>query len=223
MQAIEELRKLAEEQEKAQEKEENIETGEEKQETAEQNAIVESKKAIDKISVSDIKVSVDTSKSMEEQAEDVVGAMATAAAVQDEKTAQELTVKKAEELKSKATKKLTEAQAAEIDATTRKQEAERKKHEAVLETFGIKKQLPTYLRVILLAILTVPYILLNIIIGIPCGLLKVIIDNIDNVILRYQAVDDKNKPKLKVTVWILLVFAVLAAAALITLKVLGKI
>lgn len=223
MQSIEELRKLAEEQEKAQEKEENIETGEEKQETAEQNAIVESKKAIDKISVSDIKVSVDTSKSMEEQAEDVVGAMATAAAVQDEKTAQELTVKKAEELKSKATKKLTEAQAAEIDATTRKQEAERKKHEAVLETFGIKKQLPTYLRVILLAILTVPYILLNIIIGIPCGLLKVIIDNIDNVILRYQAVDDKNKPKLKVTVWILLVFAVLAAAALITLKVLGKI
>lgn len=223
MQAIEELRKLAEEQEKAQEKEENIETGEEKQETTEQNAIVESKKAIDKISVSDIKVSVDTSKSMEEQAEDVVGAMATAAAVQDEKTAQELTVKKAEELKSKATKKLTEAQAAEIDATTRKQEAERKKHEAVLETFGIKKQLPTYLRVILLAILTVPYILLNIIIGIPCGLLKVIIDNIDNVILRYQAVDDKNKPKLKVTVWILLVFAVLAAAALITLKVLGKI
>jgi len=223
MQSIEELRKLAEEQEKAQEKEENIETGEEKQETAEQNAIIESKKAIDKISVSDIKVSVDTSKSMEEQAEDVVGAMATAAAVQDEKTAQELTVKKAEELKSKATKKLTEAQAAEIDATTRKQEAERKKHEAVLETFGIKKQLPTYLRVILLAILTVPYILLNIIIGIPCGLLKVIIDNIDNVILRYQAVDDKNKPKLKVTVWILLVFAVLAAAALITLKVLGKI
>lgn len=223
MQSIEELRKLAEEQEKAKEKEENIETGEEKQETAEQNAIVESKKAIDKISVSDIKVSVDTSKSMEEQAEDVVGAMATAAAVQDEKTAQELTVKKAEELKSKATKKLTEAQAAEIDATTRKQEAERKKHEAVLETFGIKKQLPTYLRVILLAILTVPYILLNIIIGIPCGLLKVIIDNIDNVILRYQAVDDKNKPKLKVTVWILLVFAVLAAAALITLKVLGKI
>lgn len=223
MQSIEELRKLAEEQEKAQEKEENIETGEEKQETAEQNAIVESKKAIDKISVSDIKVSVDTSKSMEEQAEDVVGAMATAAAVQDEKTAQELTVKKAEELKSKATKKLTEAQAAEIDATTRKQEAERKKHEAVLETFGIKKQLPTYLRVILLTILTVPYILLNIIIGIPCGLLKVIIDNIDNVILRYQAVDDKNKPKLKVTVWILLVFAVLAAAALITLKVLGKI
>ena len=223
MQSREELRKLAEEQEKAKEKEENIETGEEKQETAEQNAIVESKKAIDKISVSDIKVSVDTSKSMEEQAEDVVGAMATAAAVQDEKTAQELTVKKAEELKSKATKKLTEAQAAEIDATTRKQEAERKKHEAVLETFGIKKQLPTYLRVILLAILTVPYILLNIIIGIPCGLLKVIIDNIDNVILRYQAVDDKNKPKLKVTVWILLVFAVLAAAALITLKVLGKI
>ena len=223
MQSIEELRKLAEEQEKAKEKEENIETGEEKQETAEQNAIVESKKAIDKISVSEIKVSVDTSKSMEEQAEDVVGAMATAAAVQDEKTAQELTVKKAEELKSKATKKLTEAQAAEIDATTRKQEAERKKHEAVLETFGIKKQLPTYLRVILLAILTVPYILLNIIIGIPCGLLKVIIDNIDNVILRYQAVDDKNKPKLKVTVWILLVFAVLAAAALITLKVLGKI
>lgn len=223
MQSIEELRKLAEEQEKAKEKEENIETGEEKQETAEQNAIVESKKAIDKISVSDIKVSVDTSKSMEEQAEDVVGAMATAAAVQDEKTAQELTVKKAEELKSKATKKLTEAQAAEIDATTRKQEAERKKHEAVLETFGIKKQLPTYLRVILLAILTVPYILLNIIIGIPCGLLKVIIDNIDNVILRYQAVDDKNKPKLKATVWILLVFAVLAAAALITLKVLGKI
>jgi len=192
---------------------------------AESHAIVaqEDGKAITELSASDIRLKVDKSKSMEEQAEDIVGAMATAKAVQNEETARELTEKKSEELLAKAETKKKQAQTAETKAEVEKQEANRSKNEAVLQTFGINKHLPDWLLGIMVFIFSPIFIVLTIAIGVPCGIIKVFIDDIDNILVRYEAADAKNKPKIKVTVWIFLVLLVLAAATFIVLKCLGKI
>ncbi|MGN0805251.1 MAG: hypothetical protein ACI4MS_07700 [Candidatus Coproplasma sp.] len=181
------------------------------------------KKSIANVNVNDIEFTLDKSKSYEKQAEDVVGAMATARAVSDEKVAKDLAEKKAEELRSKASAKAKQAETADINAETEKQEAERKLYEAVLETFGIRKHLPKWLMNSLVVIFTPIYIVLSLIIGVPCGIVKTVIDNVDNIICRYESADEKSKPKIKVTIWILLVLIILAAVGLIVLKCLGKI
>lgn len=150
-------------------------------------------KSITDISVEDIKFKIDNSKSMEEQAEDIVGAMATAKAVQDEDTAQSLAEKKAEELKAKASAKEKKAQAAEFTAETQRQEAERSLYEAVLETFGIFKHLPKWLMKTLVLIFSPIYVALNLIIGVPCGIVKTLIINVDGIICRYEKADEKKQ------------------------------
>lgn len=181
------------------------------------------KKSIDSVSVNDIEFSLDKSKDYEKQAEDVVGAMATARAVANEKVAEDLSAKKADELRSKASAKAKRAEAADITAETEKQEAERKLYEAVLETFGIKKHLPKWLMRTLVVIFTPIYVVLALIIGIPCGVIKTVIDNVDNIICRYESAGESSKPKIKVTIIILFVLLILAATGFVVLKCLGKI
>lgn len=180
-------------------------------------------KSITEISANDIKVQIDNNKSMEAQAEDIVGAMATAKAVQNEETAQDLAFKKAEELKAKATAKQKAAETAQIKADTEKQEAEREKHEAVLQTFGINKHLPDWLLTIMLIPFTPLYIIISLVVGVPCGIIKVIIDNIDNILVRYESAAEKNKPKIKVTVWLVLIAAAVGVILYAVFKILGKL
>lgn len=191
--------------------------------TAEEKNTTVEKKSLGAVSVDDIEFTLDKSKDFEKQAEDVVGAMATARAVSDEKVAKELSDKKADELRSKASAKAKQAETADINAETEKQEAERKLYEAVLETFGIKKHLPKWLMRVLVFIFTPIYILLSLLIGVPCGVVKTLIDNVDNIICRYESAAENSKPKIKITIWILLVLVILAAVGLIVLKCLGKI
>ena len=80
-------------------------------------------KSIAQVGVDDIQLTLDKTRSLEEQASDVVGAMATARAVQDEDTAQSLADKKAAELKARAKAKVKQAEADETKATTDKEEA----------------------------------------------------------------------------------------------------
>ena len=181
------------------------------------------RKGIGNLDVNDIELTIDRSKSFEQQAEDIVGAMATAEAVKDKQTAKDLAEKKAEELKAKASHKLKAAQTEDIKAETAKQEANRSKNEAVLQTFGINKHLPDWLLKIMVVLFSPIFIVLTIIIGVPCGVVKVLIDNIDNILVRYDTAKDTNKPKIKVTVWIILVLAILAAIGFIVLKCTGKI
>ena len=198
-------------------------TAKEKPETQAVVMVEETKKAISDLSVADIKIKIDENKSMEEQAEDIVGAMATANAVQDKETARELTEMKSEELLAKAETKKKQEQTEETKAEVAKQEANRTKNEAVLQTFGINKHLPDWLLKIMVVLFSPVYVLLTILIGIPCGFVKVIIDNIDNILVRYETADDKNRPKIKATIWILLILGILAGVAFIVLKALGKI
>lgn len=179
-------------------------------------------KSIAQVGVDDIQLTLDKTRSMEEQAADIVGAMATARAVQDEGTAQELADQKAAELKAKAKAKVKQAETDETKATTDKEEAQRQRYEAVLQTFGIKTHLPKLLLKIMLLIFSPIYIVLNLVIGIPCGFVKVIIDNIDNILVRYENADEKNKPKIKFTVLFLLIAGAVAGVGYLVYIVLQK-
>jgi hypothetical protein len=193
------------------------------------SAIVEKKenpaptKSIGEVSINDVEFTLDKNKNYEQQMEDVIGAVATREAVKDEKTSKDLIDKKSEELKAKANKKLKVAQKEDISAETDKQEAERKRYEAVLSTFGMTKHLPNWLLKIMVFLFSPIFIALTIIIGIPCGIVKILIDNIDNILVRYENAETTYKPKIKVTVWIILVFLVISAIALVVLAALGKI
>lgn len=186
----------------------------------EKDIIETPQKSISEVGVSDIQFSLDNTKSYEQQAEDVVGAMATAKAVSDEGTAKDIAEKKAEELKSKANRKLQSAQAEEINATVERQEAARAKNEAVLQTFGINKHLPDWLLKTMVIIFSPVYIFLTITIGIPCGIVKVLIDNIDNILVRYENAKSTYKPKIKVAVWIILGVFALSIIAVVLINIL---
>lgn len=177
----------------------------------------EKKRSIDTINVSDIKIRLDDNKSVEDQAEDVVGAMVTAGAIQDQTVKASLTNRKAEELVNKANQKATKAKEDAVKAETDLQKAERDLYEAVLNTFGIYKHLPRGLMKILVWIFSPLYVILGLLIGIPCGLCKIIIDNLDGIVCRYEKTGDIVKPKVKVIFWIFFALIVLGAICLTVL------
>lgn len=174
-------------------------------------------KSIDQISVSDIKMKIDNEKDVEAQAKDVVGALATVSAIQDEGVRKEITDKKAEELVHEAEKKANEAKEQAINAETEVQKAQRNLYEAVLNTFGIYKHLPRGLMKILVWIFSPIYVALSLIIGLPCGFAKVLIDNLDGIVCRYEKTEDGVKPKLKVIFWIIFALAIVTAICLTVL------
>lgn len=183
----------------------------------------EDKKALGSVGLNDIEFTVDKSKSYEEQAADVVGAMATAKAVSDEAVQNDLAVKKAEELKAKASAKEKAAEATDLAAETEMQIARRNLYEAVLEDFMITKHLPQWLMMIVVGILSPLYILKILLINVPLGFGKTLMDCIDNIFIRYSKVNDENKPKVRITVWIFLGSCLLALISITVLKILGKI
>lgn len=181
------------------------------------------KKSIDKIDVSDIKIKIDDTKSVESQAEDVVGAMVTASAIKDNNVKSILTDKKAEELVNKAEEKTTKAKKSAIDAETELQKAERDLYESVLNTFGIFKHLPRGLMKFLVWIFSPLYVLLAFIIGLPCGFINVLIDNLDGIVCCYDKTGDVVKPKIKTIFWIMIVVVGLGAICLTILACLHRI
>lgn len=177
----------------------------------------EKKKSIDKISVADIKIKLDDNKSIESQAEDVVGAMVTASAITDKNIKSALTDKKAEELVNKANEKATKAKKVAIDAETELQKAERDLYEAVLNTFGIYKHLPRGLMKILVWIFSPLYTIISLLIGIPCGFCKILIDNLDGIVCRYDKTGDVVKPKIKTIFWIVFALIIVGSICLTVL------
>lgn len=177
----------------------------------------EKQKSIDKISVSDIKIKLDDHKSIESQAEDVVGAMVTASAINDNKVKEALTNKKAEELVNRAEEKASRAKTQSINAETELQKAERDLYEAVLNTFGIYKHLPRGLMKALVWIFSPLFVVISLLIGIPCGFVKIIIDNLDGIICRYDKTGDGVKPKIKIVFWVILGLLVVGAICLTVL------
>lgn len=177
----------------------------------------EKERAATNVSVQDIKLRLDETKSFDQQAEEVANAMATARAVQDESVANALAGQKAQELLAKGQAKVKTAEASALDAETDVQEAQRKRYEAVLNDFGIREHLPRFLMCILTVILSPLFVLKTILIGVPFAIVKTIVDNLDGVMCRYEAVDEKVKPRVKAGFIFVVVVLCLIAATLITL------
>lgn len=183
----------------------------------------ENEKSLTDVKLEDIKFKLDTNQSLEGQAEDVAGALSIAGALKNEETAEELISKKSEELVNKAKAKASDAQKKAIEAETEVQKAERDLYEAVLNTFGIYKHLPRWLMKCMVFILSPLYTIIGLLIGIPCGFVKILIDNLDGIVCRYEKTANGTKPKIKVIFWILLSLVVVGTICLTVLKCLNKI
>lgn len=193
---------------------------EEKQEVLEERLpaqvnVVE--KPIADVGLGDIHFKVNSDKSYEEQTEDVVGAMTIVKAVEDEGTIQALATGKQSELIDKQQAKVKQAQKKVIEAETDIQKARFDNKTLLFDTFNITAHLPKWLQLVVEPILGFFYILFVIAVKVPCGLVRMLIDGIDSVLVRYEKKDEQTKPKIKVTVIILIVLVVVIAVTLGTL------
>lgn len=183
----------------------------------------QNEKSLADVKLEDIRFKLDTDKSLQDQAEDVAGALSIAGALRKEETSQQLIDRKSEELVDKAKSKAAQAKADALDAETAVQKAEQNLYEAVLQTFGIFKHLPGWLMKIVTVVFSPVYLVFCFIIGTPCALVKIIIENIDGIVCRYDKVGDTVKPKVRTIFWIILALGITAAICLTVLKCLNKI
>lgn len=177
-----------------------------------------SDKSIADVSLKDVKFRLDSNQTYEQQAKDVVNAMATAKAVEDEATVQALAKGKQDELIGEQQSKVKKTQKDFIDAQTEVQKAEYDSNKALFDTFNIISHLPKWLQMIVVPLLTPFYLIGVLVIKVPCGFVRMLIDGIDGIICRYEKADERTRPRIKVTVWIILGIAIATA---ITLGILG--
>lgn len=185
---------------------------EQKQETAVQVANT-TEKSIADVTLKDVHFKLNTDKTYEEQAEDVVGAMATAKAVEDKGTVDALASAKQSELIDKQYTKVKQAKKQSIEAETEIQKAEWDTYKVLFDTFNINSHLPKWLQKIVVSILTPFYLVFVLAIKVPCGFVRMLIDGIDGIICRYERADERTRPRIKVTVWI--IFALIVASAVV--------
>lgn len=174
-------------------------------------------KSITDINLSDVKVKIDTNKSAGEQTEEVIDFVATVTAAQDKATVDKISQAKKEEIVHKAEVKAKEATVKSTEADTEVQKAKREKFELLYETFGVTKHIPDWLLKVLMCIFAPFYVIFVIVIGIPTGFIRFLIDCIDGILIRYDNTEEKRRPKIKVTVWVILSLIIVAAVCLTTL------
>lgn len=175
-------------------------------------------KSIADVSLSDIRFKLDTTQSYEEQAKDAVNAMATAKAVKDQNTVDALAKGKQDELIGEQQAKIKKTQKDLKDSETELQKAEFDSNKTLFDTFNIVSHLPKWLQMIVVPLLTPFYLIGVLVIKVPCGFVRMLIDGIDGIICRYEKADERTRPRIKVTVWI--IFGLIVAAS-ITLGVLA--
>lgn len=174
-------------------------------------------KAITDINLSDVKVKIDTTKSAGEQTKEVIDFAATVSAAQDQDTLKKISDAKKAEIVREAEVKAKEASVKSTHADTEVQKAKREKFEILFETFGVTKHIPDWLLKVLMCIFAPFYILFVIVIGIPTGFIRFLIDCTDGILIRYDNTEEKRRPKIKVTVWVILSLIVVAAICLTVL------
>ena len=150
-------------------------------------AIVEAKEAAKEHSAVEafnqkLEFKFDTTKPTNEQAKDIVDVKATAKAIEDEELTRGVTDRKKAEILNHA------------DAHLKKEEAENKKAEILLQeanygvyngvaTYaGIKKPLPQKMQKLLFTMLSAFQLLLLIAIGFPISVVNILLDSVDSVI-----------------------------------------
>lgn len=183
----------------------------------------ENEKSLVDIKLDDIRFKLNTNQSLQAQIDEVTDITTTARALSDESTKKELTLTKSDEIVNKARAKAAESRAKAIDAETEVQKAEQSLYEAVLNTFGIFKHLPNWLMKIVTMVFSPVYLAFCFIIGTPCALFKILIENIDGIVCRYEKVGDTVRPKVRAIFWIILSLGIISGICLTILKCLNKI
>jgi hypothetical protein len=193
----------------------------EKEQEQEQEKAVQvantTEKSIADVTLKDVHFKLNTDKTYEEQAEDVVGAMATAKAVEDKGTVDALASAKQSELIDKQYTKVKQAKKQSIEAETEIQKAEWDTYKVLFDTFNINSHLPKWLQKIVVSILTPFYLVFVLAIKVPCGFVRMLIDGIDGIICRYERADERTRPRIKVTVWVIFALVIASAVVLGTL------
>lgn len=169
-------------------------------------------KSIADVSLSDIHFKLDTTQSYEDQAKDVVNATAIAKAVKDNNTVEMLAKGKQNELIGEQQVKIRKTQKDLKDSETELQKAEFDSNKTLFDTFNIVSHLPKWLQMIVVPLLTPFYLIGVLVIKVPCGFVRMLIDGIDGIICRYEKADERTRPRIKVTVWI--IFGMLVAGAI---------
>lgn len=173
-----------------------------------------SEKSMADVSLSDVHFKLNTDQTYEQQAKDVVNAKAIAEAVQDKTTIAALAKGKQNELIGEQQAKITKTKRDLKDSETELQKAEFDSNKTLFDTFNIVSHLPKWLQYIVVPLLT-PFFLIGVlVIKVPCGFVRMLIDGIDGIICRYEKADERTRPRIKVTVWIILGIVIAAAIAL---------
>lgn len=187
-----------------------------KQETAVQVANT-TEKSIADVTLKDVKFRLDSNQTYEQQAKDVVNVIATVKAVEDEATVQALAKGKQDELIGEQQSKVKKTQKDFINAQTEVQKAEYDSNKALFDTFNIISHLPKWLQMIVVPLLTPFYLIGVLVIKVPCGFVRMLIDGIDGIICRYEKADERTRPRIKVAVWVIFALVVAGAVVLGTL------
>lgn len=131
---------------------------------------------------------VDKSKSYTEQAKDIVGALATQKAVEDDKLVDTITDIKKEELTESATANLKEEKVKAKDAEKKLNAANYGIFEGVATYAGIKKPLPAKMQKILFTILGGLQTFFLVLIGLPTSIITIIADCIDAIVKKLSSI-----------------------------------
>lgn len=145
---------------------------------------------------------IDTTKSYEEQAKDLIGVKATEKAIEDEDLTKGVTDRKKAEILNHADAHLKKEEAENKKADTLLQEANYGVYEGVATYAGIKKPLPQKMQNILFAILSAVQTFLLILLGVPISLINILADGVDSVVKKLSTLTKSAR-------WIVL-FAILA-------------
>lgn len=176
-----------------------------------------SEKSMADVSLKDVHFKLNTEQTYEQQAKDVVNAKAIADAVQDDDFIGVLAKGKQNELIGEQQAKITKTKKDLKDSETELQRAEYDSNKTLFDTFNIVSHLPKWLQYIVVPLLTPFYLIGVLVIKVPCGFVRMLIDGIDSIICRYEKADERTRPRIKVTVWIIFALVVASAVVLGTL------
>lgn len=162
-------------------------------------------KSLGEVNASDIKMKLDTTKSLEDQAADIAGAGATFGALQDESTRETLTGMKSDELITKGQARVKKAKVEVRTEEKNLQTADYGIYEGIAEYSGIKKPLPRKMQAIVFSVLGFFQGILLVIFGVMFGMINILLDMINGLAKRFAELTTHAK---KISLSLLILFAV---------------
>ena len=150
-----------------------------------------------------IKVELDKSKTVKEQAQDLVELAATMKAVEDDSLVSDITGLKKEELKQNAETSLKQEHIKSKESEKKLQEASYGVYEGIADLIGLKKPLPNKMLKVLMFILMPLLICYYSVMGLITGIINVTMDCVNSVVVRFA---EFTKPAKKIILFLLVLF-----------------